>query len=133
MNRFKTFNIHQRTRSALGGRYSGSVIRSLYTLGERYSVLYTLGEHYSIVVHTRKGILSPCTSIYVAYESYNRHVCAFRNVEHALAVALQSSNALYMRYTCVTHALLPRWQSLVIADRITDYVISVLQSSITLL
>ena len=39
-----------------------------------------------------------------------------------------------VRYTCVTHALLPRWLPLVIAgDGITDYVMCVLQSSIALL
>ena len=46
----------------------------------------------------------------------------------------QSLPSRRVRSTCVTHALLPRWQSLVIAgDRITDYVMCVLQSSITLL
>ena len=46
----------------------------------------------------------------------------------------QSLPSRPVRYTCVTHALLPRWLSLVIAgDRITDYVMCVLQSSITLL
>ena len=46
----------------------------------------------------------------------------------------QSLPSRRVRYTCVTHTLLPRWQSLVIAgDRITDYMMFVLQSPITLL
>ena len=55
------------------------------------------------------------------------HNCALWNVEHTLAVAPQSSSALYMRYSCATLTLAVagyRWHGLcdvrsLVANRVT--------------
>ena len=56
--------------------------------------------------------------------------CALRNVEQTLAVASQLLSALCMRYSCATPTLVVAGDA---GDRITNYVVYVLQSSITLL